>query len=149
MIVIDQSPPESVYERLAALLRDAIERGEYGPGEKLPSEGRLGQIHDVGRDTVRDALNILRHEGLVVTQRGSGTRVRSDREVQVMMLPPGGYVTSRMPTPEERDRWNLPPGVPVFVVEHPGGEPEVIPADRVRLAVAPIADQDAGEAAKG
>jgi len=135
MIVIDKPSPEALYQWLAGQLRDAINRGKYGPGERLPSEGHLGQIYDVGRDTVRDALNILRYEGLVVTQRGSGTRVRSDREVRIMMLPPGGHVTSRMPTPEERERWNLPPGVPVFVIEPPDGEPEVIPADRVRLAV--------------
>ncbi|GAA3039456.1 winged helix-turn-helix domain-containing protein [Streptosporangium longisporum] len=141
MIVIDQSPPDSVYERLASLLRDAIERGEYGPGEKLPSEGRLAQIHEVGRDTVRDALSVLRAEGRVVTTRGSGTRVRANREMEVVELPAGGQVTSRMPTPAERIRWNLPPGVPVFVVEHPGGEPEVIPADRARLAVPPIVDE--------
>ncbi|WP_326828647.1 GntR family transcriptional regulator [Streptosporangium sp. NBC_01810] len=135
MIVIDKPSPDALYQWLASLLRDAIERGEYGPGEKLPSEGRLGQIYDLGRDTVRDALSVLRNEGLVVTQRGSGTRVRSDWKIRIMTLPAGAHVTSRMPTPQERSQWDLPPGVPVFVVEHPEGEPEVIPSDRVRLAV--------------
>ncbi|MEV7014044.1 winged helix-turn-helix domain-containing protein [Streptosporangium sp. NPDC051022] len=135
MIVIDPYSPESVYKQLAALLRDAIDRGEYGPGEKLPSEGRLAQIYEVGRDTVRDALNLLRGEGRIVTTKGLGSRVRADREIQVVVLPLGGEITSRMPTPQERERWDIPPGVPVFVVEHPAGEPEVIPADRARLAV--------------
>ena len=135
--VLHDPPPDPIYQRLARLLRDAIDRGQYGPGEKLPSEGRLAQIHDVGRDTVRDALNVLRSEGRIVTMRGSGTRVRADREIQVIILQPGEEITSRMPTPQERSQWDLPPGVPVFVVEHPAGEPEVIPADRARLAVPP------------
>ncbi|MEV8632683.1 winged helix-turn-helix domain-containing protein [Streptosporangium sp. NPDC051023] len=145
--MIDPSSPEPIYQQLAGLLRDAIDRGEYGPGERLPSEVRLSQIHDLGRDTIRDALNVLRSEGRIVTTRGSGTRVRADREIQVIVLPPGGEITSRMPTPAERVQWDIPPGVPVFVVEHPDGEPEVIPADRARLAVPTEMHPSSGDAA--
>lgn len=135
MIMIDPRLDAALYKQLAALLRDAIDRGQYGPGEMLPTEGRLMQIHGLGRETVRSALDELRNEGRVVTTKGTGTRVRADHEIQIIMLPPGGQVTSRMPTPQERSRWDLPPGVPVFVVERPGREPEVIPTDRARLAV--------------
>lgn len=136
MIVIRKpAPDDSLYRRLASRLRDAIDQGEYGPGERLPSEKRLEQIYDVGRDTVRDALTLLRNEGRVVTTRGSGTRVRAEGEMQISTLPAGAYIGSRMPTPEEQEQWGLPPGVPVFVVEPPGGDPLIVPADRVRLHV--------------
>jgi GntR family transcriptional regulator len=132
--MIDPRSPVSVYQQLANLLRDAIHRGEYGPGELLPSEGRLGQMYEVGRDTVRDALAVLRGEGLVVTAKGAGTRVRSNREMRVVVIGPEDEVTGRMPTPAERERLDIPVGVPVFVVTRPGGrESELWPADRVIL----------------
>jgi len=43
-------------------------------------------------------------------------------------------VTSRMPTADERDRLDLPEGVPVLVVEQ-DGQTEIYPADRVQLRV--------------
>ena len=46
-------------------------------------------------------------------------------------IPPGAVVDSRMPTPAERDRWAMPPGVPVLVV---GGE--VYPRHRYVLRAA-------------
>src|SRR5687768_8071530 len=107
------------YRQIAAELRDAISRGEYGPGQRLPSEIRLCQMYDVGRDTVRDALGMLRTEGLVVTVRGSGTRVRGNREAQVVHIPPGGEVTARMPTLAEREELDIPVGVPLLVVTRP------------------------------
>jgi GntR family transcriptional regulator len=41
----------------------------------IPSEQRLMQVHEVGRDTARKALRILREEGLVEPIQGRGTYV--------------------------------------------------------------------------
>ncbi|GLW99067.1 GntR family transcriptional regulator [Microtetraspora sp. NBRC 16547] len=59
------------YRRLAADLREAIASGAYGSGGRLPSEEELAQKYGVSRGTVRQALAVLRANGLVTSRRGS------------------------------------------------------------------------------
>ncbi|MGW2092442.1 GntR family transcriptional regulator [Promicromonospora sukumoe] len=66
-----------VAEAIAAHLRDAIERGEYGPGDQLPGENTLIKDYGAARLTVRSALGMLQAEGLTTTKRGVGVFVRS------------------------------------------------------------------------
>ncbi|MFB7745376.1 GntR family transcriptional regulator [Streptomyces sp. NPDC056132] len=65
------------YQRIADDLKAAIERGEYGPGDRLPGESALAAQYGVAPLTARQALKILRTEGLVETKRGAGARVIS------------------------------------------------------------------------
>ena len=51
--------------------------GEWGNGP-LPSVRQLQQVHDVGRDTVLRAIDILRTEGLVFTGPRRGTYFSPD-----------------------------------------------------------------------
>ena len=125
---------EPVYRRVARLIREEIAAGTYRPGELLPSEGRLAQIHEVGRDTVRDALQLLRSTGDVVTVKGVGTRVRAEREISDEPVGKGARIQARMPTEDEMRAMGLTPGVPVLVVEV-GDEVTVLPADRKALVV--------------
>src|SRR3954469_25653999 len=67
----------SPYRQIAADLREAIRRGELGPGDKLPSETELINHYGVARMTVRQALSELRAEGLVVPEHGRGVFVRA------------------------------------------------------------------------
>ena len=53
------------YEQLAGLLRERITSGELGVGDRLPSESALAKQAGVSRSTVREALRILEHGGLV------------------------------------------------------------------------------------
>lgn len=69
--------PEPIYRRIAAELRDAIHRGDYAPGDQLPTELELTQRHHVSRPTVRQALSLLTSEGLIETATSRGTRVRA------------------------------------------------------------------------
>ncbi|MEV7003321.1 GntR family transcriptional regulator [Streptomyces sp. NPDC093982] len=71
------SPQRPKYQRIADDLRAAIETGQYGPGDRLPGETALAQQYEVATLTARQALKILRTEGLVETKRGSGARVIS------------------------------------------------------------------------
>ncbi|MFE2145314.1 GntR family transcriptional regulator [Streptomyces sp. NPDC059456] len=61
------------YQRIAAALRDEIERAAHTPGGRLPSERTLAARYQVNRQTVRAALQQLREDGLIVTGR-RGTR---------------------------------------------------------------------------
>jgi GntR family transcriptional regulator len=81
-VTIDHDGALPVYKQLANLLRGQIERGELQPNRPIPAESRLMQIHEVGRDTVRKAIAILREEGLVIAIQGRGTFVKPKDEVE-------------------------------------------------------------------
>ncbi|MFF0486656.1 winged helix-turn-helix domain-containing protein [Streptomyces sp. NPDC004435] len=70
--LVPESPPEEEvprYLRVAAALRDDLGRRALAPGGRLPSERSLAQRYHVNRQTVRSALQLLREERLVVTDR--------------------------------------------------------------------------------
>ena len=74
---IDLTSDRPVYRQIAGVLRDAIERGELAPGDRLPSESELMRRFNVAQGTVRNALGLLRGEGLVVAEHGRGVYVRT------------------------------------------------------------------------
>ena len=123
---IDPTSHTPLYHQLADLLRAAIQSGEYEPGFLLPTELALEQEFEVGRDTVRDAMAVLRREGLVVTRHGQGSRVAERPEPTVITLGPDVDVTTRMPTEDERRRKGLDEGTPVFVISRPGEPDEIV-----------------------
>jgi GntR family transcriptional regulator len=65
------------YRELAVVLRAAIERGDYPPGETLPKQAELAEAHGVNVKTVRHAIALLEAEGLVTPIRRRGTVVRA------------------------------------------------------------------------
>lgn len=66
-------------ERLSKTVADdllaRITRGEYRPGDQLPSEQQLMAQYCVGRNTVREAMQSLRTLGLVEIRPRLGARV--------------------------------------------------------------------------
>lgn len=66
-----------LYLRVAAALREDLARRRISPGSRLPSERSLSQRYHVNRQTVRSALQLLREERLVVTDR-RGTFAAAD-----------------------------------------------------------------------
>jgi GntR family transcriptional regulator len=66
----------SQFRQVADQLRAAIEAGEYPPGSELPSELELASDYQVSRQTINQAVRLLRSEGLVLVRRGKGTTVR-------------------------------------------------------------------------
>ena len=69
----DERPP---YRQIAAALREAIKLGRLAPADQLPSESELVQHFSVARMTVRQAIQELKVEGLVVSEHGRGVFVR-------------------------------------------------------------------------
>jgi DNA-binding GntR family transcriptional regulator len=135
-MVIDQASFEPVYRQLARILRDQIQAGELRAGEALPSEASLSQRFGVGRDAVRDALAMLRSEGLVITTRGIGTFVRGPvEEVAVVRVGAGTRVSARVPTADERLKLGIPEGTAVLVVIREGEPEQLLPADRTVVEV--------------
>lgn len=64
------------YRRLSGILRKQIQSGYYAEGSLLPSEHALCAIHGITRPTVRQALEELVREGLIVKRQGKGSIVR-------------------------------------------------------------------------
>jgi GntR family transcriptional regulator, transcriptional repressor for pyruvate dehydrogenase complex len=58
-------------------LREQVLSGQWPVGARLPAETELAQRLEVGRSTVREAVRVLVHAGLLETRQGSGTYVRS------------------------------------------------------------------------
>src|SRR3954452_10501652 len=73
---LDRSDDRAPYRQIADQLRRAMDRGELGPGDKLPSEAELMAHYDVARMTARQAIQELRGEGRVVAEQGRGVFVR-------------------------------------------------------------------------
>ncbi len=75
-ITIDTHGEEPAYKQLADQLRAAITRGDYAPGDLLPSLKQLSGAHGIAIATVQHALQVLKDEGLIYGVSGRGTFVR-------------------------------------------------------------------------
>ncbi|HEX5555900.1 MAG TPA: FadR/GntR family transcriptional regulator [Chitinophagaceae bacterium] len=62
-------------DEVASRLRGQIVDGNYQSGGRLPSEPELMAAFGVGRSTIREAVRILAHSGLLRVQQGLGTFV--------------------------------------------------------------------------
>lgn len=76
----DSSTP--LHVQIAEVLRSRIQNDEFKEKENLPSERELAEQYTVSRMTVRQALQKLRHEGLIYHERGIGTFV-NNRKIDV------------------------------------------------------------------
>lgn len=131
---IDPDSYVPAYHQIANDLRQRIRDGELAPGQQLPAEDRLASEYGVGKDTVREALAVLRGEGLIRTVNRRASFVRPAKLLAKFTVTGPVGIRTRMPTPEERRELRLDEGVPVFVVDR-GGETEVLPGDGVEIVV--------------
>jgi DNA-binding GntR family transcriptional regulator len=69
---IDKASPATLTDQLVRLLRRRIERGEWQPGQQLPSEADLIEYYEVSRITVRAALKKLHEDHLIHPAQGRG-----------------------------------------------------------------------------
>lgn len=65
------------YRRLAGAVVAAVDRGDIPPATRLPAERRAADALGLSRGTVVAAYDLLRDDGVVERQRGSGTWVVS------------------------------------------------------------------------
>lgn len=117
----------TLVSKVSADLRQALSRGVYAPGDRLPTEAELAANYRVSRPTVRAALRELEARALVRTQHGVGTFV-SDRpairaglermesisdSIRAQGREPGMEYQSRVVRPllpEELEKMRLPAG---------------------------------------
>ena len=73
---IDRDAYEPAYAQMANILRRQIARGEFRPGDQLPSEAQLCRRYGISPMTVRRSINLLADEGVINTAQGKGTFVK-------------------------------------------------------------------------
>jgi GntR family transcriptional regulator len=120
-------------DEVRAAVADRITSGEWRPGQRLPSERRLGDAFGVSRVTVRKALATLVDDGVVEVAHGRGWFVaastRND-EPNVLLsftamarargLEPSAIVrthATREATIDEAERLGIAPGTEVLDLE--------------------------------
>ncbi len=104
-----QEGPTPLYVQLADQLRQQIEAGDLEPGSALPSEPDLVRRYNLSRTTVRQALNLLADENVIIKVQGKGTYVRQPAIQQDLM--------SLQTITEIVTRAGLVPDVQVLAVE--------------------------------
>jgi GntR family transcriptional regulator len=132
---LDRGSDRPPYRQIAAALRDAIESGALSAGEKLPSEAQLMDHYGVARMTVRQAIQELRGEGLVVAEHGRGVFVRPMPPVR--RLASDRFARKHREAGKaaflaEADKAGYSPGVDRIRVERSQAPPGV--AERLRVA---------------
>jgi GntR family transcriptional regulator len=69
-----------LYQQIKSLLVAGLERGEWKPGELIPSEMELAARFQVSQGTVRKAVDELAAAHLVIRRQGKGTFVATHHE---------------------------------------------------------------------
>jgi len=89
---------QKLYLQIAEQITESIRKGEFNPGDRLPSVRELEAKFGVSRPSVREALSALELAGIVETRTGQGTFVvglRPDRAEE------GGFEFEEAESPAE------------------------------------------------
>lgn len=86
-LVVTEKNRAPLYHQLFLILLGQIHDGTYGVGNYLPGEKEVASDYGVSRITANRALNELAALGLVVREKGRGTRVRAAPDGKVVRGP--------------------------------------------------------------
>lgn len=121
--------PQPLYRRVAVQLLGELRDGTVPPGARLPGERRLAEHFEVSRETVRQALEVLRRDGLLATDRRGSHAALPGPPAQSpasLTFPVGARtaepstgdratVAWEVPSPEHAAALGLAPGRPTLV----------------------------------
>lgn len=136
---VDPHQDRAAYRQIADDLREQITSGLIDSGSLLPSEERIGQMYGTGRLTARQAVRVLRDEGLLVAETGIGIRVVESMEARVVEVGPGDEITWRIATADDRDA-GVAEGTPLAVISHPGQPERLHPTAQLKIRVTDPSD---------
>ncbi|MBP6499809.1 MAG: GntR family transcriptional regulator [Thauera sp.] len=127
-----ESPTFSpLYRQIKALILQALESGEWRPGQAIPSEQELAARFSVSQGTVRKAIDEMAADNLLVRKQGKGTYVASHNDPRALfrflrLVPVDGELSSPQSIP--LDCWRakagqeasrmlaIEPGAPIIIV---------------------------------
>ncbi|MFB9178189.1 GntR family transcriptional regulator [Dactylosporangium sucinum] len=136
-MTVNPGAAEFPHRQIAAQLRARIHRGDWAPGERLPSIPMLATQFGVAKQTVQRTIDQLRIEGLLITRPGSGTFVRGTKR-RMNRLSRGRYgaergyhaelaaryrqhlmLVAQLPAPADvAEAFGVDPGTPLLVRRH-------------------------------
>ncbi|MEM8662812.1 MAG: FCD domain-containing protein [Pseudomonadota bacterium] len=67
--------PRRLPDEIARSISGAIETGQLKPGDRLPTEQSLSNQFGVARTVVREAVSLLKYDGVIESKRGVGAFV--------------------------------------------------------------------------
>ena len=127
-----ESPTFSpLYRQIKSLILQALEAGEWRPGQAIPSEQELAVRFSVSQGTVRKAIDEMAAENLLVRKQGKGTFVASHSDPRAMfrflrLVPDDDSIPHRESIPLECWRAKagheasrilaIEPGAPIMIV---------------------------------
>ena len=92
--VFETAPRETITGRLSGVVYDRIvdmiATGAFPLNSRMPTEMDLSERFQASRPVVREALQRLREDGLIVSRQGSGSYVKRRPEADVLQLAPVG-----------------------------------------------------------
>ncbi|RBM18712.1 FadR/GntR family transcriptional regulator [Streptomyces sp. PT12] len=88
--------PSGLFDEVIAQVRRQITSGAWPVGSRIPTEPELVRALGVARNTVREALRALAHNGLLDIRHGSGTYVVATSEL-------AGVMRRRFAAADQRD----------------------------------------------
>lgn len=68
----------SLPDEVANRIRLSIENGAIQPGKRLPTQHELAETYGVSRPVIREAISLLKSDGLVISQQGRGQFVNPE-----------------------------------------------------------------------
>jgi len=119
-----------LYRQIKSLIVQALESGEWRPGEAIPSEQELAARFGVSQGTVRKAVDELAAENVLVRKQGKGTFVVSHHDPRqffrfLRLVPDDGSLTQPQSVP--LDCWRAKAGQEAArVLQIPVGDPIII-----------------------
>ncbi|OPZ64188.1 MAG: HTH-type transcriptional repressor YvoA [Firmicutes bacterium ADurb.Bin506] len=161
-MVLNRDLPVPLYQQVYNIWKRRIESGDLKPGDRLPTERELCDAYDVSQITVRQAIQMLVNDGLVVRRPRTGTHVAHRKFNQDLIrltsfsedmrsrgLRPGGRVLAVAEEPADAlvaDKLRLAPKEPVIRIERlrtAEDEPMAIEVFRIQSSLCPgLAQRD-------
>ncbi|WP_163933511.1 GntR family transcriptional regulator [Paraferrimonas sp. SM1919] len=91
---LNHDVPTPLYHQVYLFLKEKIQLGDIGHGEKMPTEHEISEAFAVSRITAKRAMDELAEEGYIKRQRGRGSHVTFQNRTEQVKAPLSGLLES-------------------------------------------------------
>lgn len=136
--MIDHNNRIPLHKQAESFLRNLISSDEYKAGKMLPNEIELAEQLKISRNTLRQAINKLVSEGLLIRKKGVGTRVAEkniyseannwlsfSQEMKVLGIQVENFelhISRQKPSEEAKDFFKIEDDIKIFRLERLRGK---------------------------
>jgi len=96
-VVITEADSKHLYIQVKDLIREYLRKGNYRPGDQLPTNREFSELAKVSQLTVQKAVNELVREGVLYARRGKGTFLQK-LDGSILQKPQTGVYATMIPT---------------------------------------------------